>query len=210
MILLFIVAAVIAIGLTSGAVGLVQTMSASGSGSNPSVPNVPNTASSGSVQPNATGIVVSNSDQSLTGTYIGPDPSTYPGPTNQYPDAAVWNICTAVAIAEGFNQGAGVAPYDLNNPGDLSPGDEAGQPTAGAAQYHGGSYVIVFRTCEAGFIALYTKFANIRAGRSKVYPVTATWTQVAKLYAGNWQNWLTNVTNYLGVDINSRPADYSV
>jgi hypothetical protein len=149
-----------------------------------------------------------NSDGSLTGSSITNDSSTWPGASNQYPNGSVWDICTAVALAEGYNGGPGVAPYDLNNPGDLSPGDEAGQATAGKPEVHDGSSIIHFALAEGGFIALYTKFFNIVSGNSKVYPKTFTWAQVAQKYAGNSAAWLTNVTNYLGVDPASTPATY--
>jgi hypothetical protein len=158
---------------------------------------------------NTTGVVISNSDQSLTGSYITQDSSTWPGASPQYPDAACWNICAAVAFAEGYNLGPGAAPYDLNNPGDLSPGDEAGQATSGPAQVHDGSSIIAFATAEGGWIALYTKFENIRQGRSKVYPASWTWAQVAAEYAGNSMAWLSNVTSYLGIDPNTTPAAYN-
>ena len=151
---------------------------------------------------------MSQSDQSLTGQFITPDPSTWPGASDLYPNANVWNICAAVALAEGFNLGPGTAPYDLNNPGDLSPGDEAGQPTSGPPQVHDGSSIVCFATAEGGFTALYTKFENIVTGRSKVYPSTWTWAQVAAKYAGNSAAWLGNVTNYLGVSPASTPASY--
>lgn len=207
MILVLIIVTTVILATAAKVFG-VQSVTAALTSSPSTVPVVTNTASSANVS-NDTGMTVSNSDQSLTGSYIAPDPSTWPGATPLYPDQSVWNICTAVALAEGFNQGVGTAPYDLNNPGDLSPGDESGQAVAGPPQVHDGSSIIMFATCEGGFIALYKKFANIRAGKSKVYPVTATWTQVAKLYAGNWQNWLNNVTSYLGVDPNSTPAQYT-
>jgi hypothetical protein len=150
---------------------------------------------------NDTGVVVYNSDSSLTGSQITADPSTWPG------DDKIWNICAAVAIAEGYNLGDGAAPFDLNNPGDLSPGDEDGQRTNGS-QPHGGSFVIVFQLAEGGWTALYHKFSNIVAGRSSVYPKSFTWAQVAAKYAGNSAAWLANVTNYLGVDPSSTPAQY--
>jgi hypothetical protein len=150
-----------------------------------------------------------NSDASLTGSPITNDPSTWPGLQAAYPNASVWDICTAVALAEGYNDGPGVAPYDLNNPGDLSPGDEAGQAVAGPPENHDGSEIIDFATVEAGFIALYVKFFNIASGNSRVYPKTATWAQVAAIYAGDSANWLKNVTNYLGVDPSSTPAQYA-
>ena len=149
------------------------------------------------------------SDGSLTGSPITNDPATYPGASSLYPNAQIWNICTAVAIAEGFNAGSGTAPYDLNNPGDLSPGDEAGQATGGPPQSHGGSSIINFYSVENGFIALYTKFSNMVNGLSSVYPKTWTWAQVAEKYAGNSAAWLNNVTMYLGVEATSTPAQYA-
>ncbi len=149
------------------------------------------------------------SDGSLTGAPITQDPGTWPGSVPGYSNGNVWNIAAAVALAEGYNDGPGTAPYDLNNPGDLSPGDEAGQAVAGPPQFHGGSNIIFFQTVEGGFIALYTKFFNIVTGNSKVYPKTYTWTQVAAKYAGDSANWLNNVTNYLGVDPSSTPAQYA-
>jgi hypothetical protein len=151
---------------------------------------------------NETGVSVYHSDGSLTGSTINGDPSTWPGTDK------IWNICIAVALAEGYNNGIGCAPFDLNNPGDLSPGDEAGQSTCGGAQEHGGSAIIVFCTAEAGWSALYTKFSNVVNGRSDVYTPSMTWTAIAHKYAGNWQAWLNNVTNYLGVDPNSTPYQY--
>lgn len=151
---------------------------------------------------NDSGVSVYSSDGSLTGSPITNDPSTWPG------GDAIYNICAAVAMAEGYNLGDGSAPYDLNNPGDLSPGDEASQDTCGGAQQHGGSAIIVFCTAEGGWTALHTKFANIVGGRSSVYPPTWTWTQIAQKYAGNWSAWLNNVTSYLGVDANSTPGQY--
>lgn len=142
------------------------------------------------------------SDGSLTGVPITQNPKTWPG-DDKY-DA----ICTAVALAEGYSQGVGTAPYDLNNPGDLSPGDEHGQQTCGPAQYHGGSEVIFFCTVELGWTALRTKFVDIVNGNSRVYAKTDTWADVAAKYAGNAGAWLANVTSYLGVDPSSTPADY--
>lgn len=142
------------------------------------------------------------SDGSITGSAITNNASTWPGSDNY------WNICAAVALAEGYNQGQGVAPYDLNNPGDLSPGDENGQATCGSAQYHGGSNVIFFCTAEGGWAALRQKFINIVTGASSVYGSDDSWSTVASKYAGNSSAWLNNVTSYLGVDPSSTPADY--
>ena len=150
---------------------------------------------------NDSGVTVYFSDRSLTGSEITANPATWPG------DDKIWNICAAVAMAEGYNLGNGAAPFDLNNPGDLSPGDEDGQRTNGS-QPHGGSFVIVFVTSEGGWTALYHKFSNIVSGRSSVYPKSLTWSQVAAKYAGNSAAWVANVTNYLGVDPSSTPEQY--
>ena len=143
-----------------------------------------------------------SSDSSLTGAAITEDPSTWPGSDK------VWNICKAVARAEGYHLGPGTAPYDLNNPGDLSPEDEAGQKTCGNPQHHDGSDIINFCEAEGGWRALHAKFLRIVAGRSKGYPQSWTWRQIAGQYAGNSAPWIANVTKYLGVDPASTPAQY--
>jgi hypothetical protein len=167
---------------------------------------VPSLSSAGSTAPqqtmNSTGVNMYKSDGSLTGSSITNDPSTWPG------SDPIWNICAGVALAEGYNGGPGVAPYDLNNPGDLSPGDEAGQATCGGAQVHDGSAIILFCTAEGGWNALYTKFSNIVTGRSSTYSSTWSWSQVGAKYAANSAAWVTNVCNYLGVDPSTTPAAY--
>jgi hypothetical protein len=154
------------------------------------------------IETNDSGVEMHRSDSSLTGSEITADVSSWPGSDK------IWNICAAVALAEGFNEGQGTAPYDLNNPGDLSPGDEAGQATGGPPQTHDGSSIICFATAEGGWNALYAKFAHIVNGHSHVYPATWTWAQVAQKYAGDSANWLKNVTDYLGVDPSTTPAQY--
>ena len=173
---------------------------------NPVASNVA-ASSTGTVETNANPGHYSNG--SLTGSEITNDPSTWPGVQSGFSNGSIWDIVTAVALAEGYNQGSGVAPYDLNNPGDLSPGDEQGQAVAGPPENHDGSEIIDFSTAEGGFIALYIKFFNIASGNSKVYPKTLTWTQVAAIYAGDSGNWVKNVTNYLGVNPSSTPAQYA-
>lgn len=153
---------------------------------------------------NDSGVAQHASDKSLTGAEITERPDSWPGSDTDL----IWNIVAAVALAEGYNGGPGVAPYDLNNPGDLSPGDEAGQEIGGAPQVHDGSAIICFALAEGGFQALYTKFSNIVNGRSHVYPASMTWAQVAAKFAGNAGTWLTNVTGYLGVTAQSTPAQY--
>lgn len=128
---------------------------------------------------------------------------TNPGNEND----PVWRTCYAVAAAEGFGP-ADNASTKMNNPGDLSPGDEHGQLTAGPAEFHGGSYLIHFATVEGGWTALHDKIQNIVNGTSTVYSPDWTWLQIAQKYAGNWQAWADNVTSYLGVKTSDRFGDY--
>jgi hypothetical protein len=137
------------------------------------------------------------SDKSITGAVITNNPATWPG------CSLLWNICAAVAMAEGYNRGAGYVPYDLNNPGDLS--DYA---SSYGSQLHDGSQVTTFPTAETGWNALYNKWSAIISGTSTSYPAGSTWAQIAAIWAGNSSAWLNNVTNYLGVDPNDTPGNY--
>jgi len=108
----------------------------------------------------------------------------------------IWDICRAIAVAEGYNTNG--AAFQLNNPGDLSPGDEYGQPTGGVAEWHGGSYIIHFASAFGGWNALYTKVSNIIFGKSKVYGQNWTISQIAEKWAGNSTAWANNVAKELG------------
>lgn len=118
----------------------------------------------------------------------------------------IWDVCNAIAKAEGYDQ-TSAAPFKLNNPGDLSPGDEHGFATSGPSEFHGGSYVIHFATAGDGWQALYTKISNIVQGASNVYDVEWTWEQIGAKYAAD-ANWARNVAANLGVDPTSTLSDY--
>lgn len=109
----------------------------------------------------------------------------------------IWDVCRAIAHAEGFDV-QGAAPQLLNNPGDLSPGDEGGFATAGPAEYHGGSYVIHFASTDDGWGALYAKFQNILESNSRVYQPDMSWQQIGAKYASD-PNWGAHVAAALGV-----------
>lgn len=132
---------------------------------------------------------------------ITPDPATWPRGDR------LWDICRAIAHAEGYDRGPGTAPWDLNNPGDLSPGDEHGYGTAGPAEFHGGSYIIHFATPADGWNALRLKFFNAANGYSNVYLPDMTWAQIAAKYAGDAANWGRNVAANLGVDLETTLND---
>ena len=133
---------------------------------------------------------------------ITQDPASWPNGDQ------IGNVCHAIALEEGYNLGPGHAAFDLNNPGDLSPGDEHGFATAGPAQWHGGSYIIHFATPNDGWGALLAKFRAIAAGRSTHYSADWTWEQIGSVYAGDSETWARNVAGYLGVDPGSTLSDY--
>lgn len=119
----------------------------------------------------------------------------------------IWNVCQAIAIAEGADE-PGTAPDRYNNPGDLSKGDEHGQPVIGYTKLPDGEVLIIFANKEAGWNALYSKIANIVAGRSSTYSPRMTWRQIAGKYAGNSQAWVNNVARELGVQPDDVFANY--
>lgn len=114
----------------------------------------------------------------------------------------IWNICRAIAVAEGANK-QGSNPDRLNNPGDIS--DGAG--TFGF-ENHSGSNITTFPDKDTGWKWLYRKINNILLGNSNVYTTDMTWTQFAQKYAGNWQPWVEIVTGRLGVTPDEKIGDY--
>lgn len=150
-----------------------------------------------SAEVNESGVTVYRSDGSLTGATITEEEGTWPGSDR------IWEICAAIARAEGFNRGAGYVPYDLNNPGDISDGAK----TYGS-QPHSGSNVTTFPTAEIGWQWLYDKIERMVTGKSSTYPANTPWSGIAVTWAGNSAPWLANVIDYLGVSSDSTPADY--
>lgn len=124
------------------------------------------------------------------------DPTTWPSGDK------IWNICQAIAKAEGAAI-AGSVPDRANNPGDVTDGIS----TYGALG-SGCSNVTHFPTKQVGWNALYTKVSNIISGASITYCANWTWTQIAQKWSGNWQPWVTNVTGALGVDPTSTVEEY--
>lgn len=119
----------------------------------------------------------------------------------------VWDVCRAIAIAEGAND-PGSVPDKYNNPGDLSRGDEHGQSVAGYVTLGCGEGEIIFSTKQDGWDALYKKISAAASGSSKIYLPSLTWAQVASHYAKNSVNWLANVTKTLGVSASDTLGGY--
>src|SRR5882724_6192523 len=91
----------------------------------------------------------------------------------------VWNVCRAIARAEGANV-QGDNPDRLNNPGDISDG----AATYGS-ENHSGSSVTKFPDKQTGWKWLYDKINNAFVmGQSHKYSPNMTWTQVAQVWAG--------------------------
>jgi hypothetical protein len=128
---------------------------------------------------------------------ITADESTWPS------GDVVWNVARAIARAEGANV-AGTVPDTLNNPGDISDGGA----TYGF-EMHSGSAVTHFPDKQTGWQWLYNKLHNAFVlGQSHVYSPNMTWTDLAQKWAGDWQNWVTNVTGPLNVSQDDRVGDY--
>jgi hypothetical protein len=128
---------------------------------------------------------------------ITTDPNTWPAGDR------VWDICRAIALAEGFNVPS-AAPFLLNNPGDISDGSS----TFGYEQ-HSGSKITKFPDAQTGWQWLYDKIKNHVTGRSSVYPRSLTVTQFSQKYAANWQPWKTIVGRQLNLNSDTQSfSDY--
>jgi hypothetical protein len=125
---------------------------------------------------------------------ITSDPTTWPLASPDRPNAKIWEVAHAVARAEGYDQ-PDSNPFRLNNPGDISDGymTFGGEP-------HSGSNVTHFPSPEIGWQWLYDKLNRIVQGRSSIYSPEMTWMELGQKWAGDWQNWVGNVTRELKVD----------
>ncbi|SRR6266851_615274 len=135
------------------------------------------------------------------GTGSGPmsitfDESTWPSGNR------VWNVCRAIARAEGANV-EGSNPDRLNNPGDISDGG-----LKYGFEFHSGSSITRFPDKQTGWAWLYQKVSNIVAGKSTVYSASWTWTKLAQKWAGNWKPWVAIVTGSLGVSPDETVGSY--
>src|SRR5258707_6736343 len=115
----------------------------------------------------------------------------------------VWNVCRAIARAEGANV-EGDNPDRLTNLGDIS--DDG---ITYGFEPHSGSSVTKFPDKETGWQWLYNKIQNAFVlGKSHVYSPSMTWTQLAQKWAANWRPWLDEVSGSLGVAADETVGSY--
>lgn len=114
----------------------------------------------------------------------------------------IWDICRAIAYAEGANI-SGSVPDRTNNPGDISDGGSEYGHTAAD-----GSNVTDFPDKATGWQWLYNKVSAIINGKSSVYDANWTIAQVSQKWAGNSGAWANNVASRLGVSTDSTWTDY--
>ncbi len=114
----------------------------------------------------------------------------------------IWNVCRAIARAEGANI-EDSNPDRLNNPGDIS--DEA---VIYGFEFHSGSSITKFPDKQTGWNSLYRKIQRIATGHSAVYLASMTWPEFAQKWAANWRPWVAEVTGSLGVDPDETIGSY--
>ena len=175
---------------------IVSSMGQNASGSPATQDSGQGTAPSPTINTGGIDNVPDPGTPSIAGLHITNDPSTWPAGDR------VWNVCRAIAMAEGANI-AGSVPDRFNNPGDISDGAHQFSQT-----FEGGSMVTLFPDKPTGWQWLYSKVFNAASGQSSVYSPDMTWIQIAQKWAGNWEAWVTNVTNYLQVTQDSTLNDY--
>lgn len=162
------------------------TQSSSTGGRMSEVPNAVATAVPDDATRTDSNIGATSLDSWRTGG-ITTDPDTWPS------GDAIWDICRAIALAEGYNTNG--AAFKLNNPGDIS--DGASQYNS---EFHDGSNITHFPDAVTGWNWLYQKISNHINGKSSTYPASMTITEFAKKYAGQWSNWKTIVGQQLQVN----------
>ena len=105
----------------------------------------------------------------------------------------LWEFAQAIAKAEGYGPPEN-NPTRLFNPGDISDGFHLY-----GGEHYSGSDVTHFPDHETGWAWLRDKLQNCMNGASHIFKPSMTFRQFAQKYAGDWQNWVMNVTLELGV-----------
>ena len=103
----------------------------------------------------------------------------------------VTRLSEAIATAEGYFV-SGSQPNRKNNPGDIETG----------------GIVNTYATTEAGWDALYRQVSMMFDGSSSHYNPGMTIEQIGYVYSPDGaENWIANVTGYLGVTRNTTLND---
>lgn len=132
-----------------------------------------------------------------TNTPIQPSSSPTPDPTLQAYNPGLYDLATAISIAEGFPV-TGSIPQRANNPGDLVRGD-VGFGTLGSQN------VTVYGSVQDGWSALWFELSLIQLGQSDYYTPGETFAAMARTYTGSaGVDWANNVVSSL------RSKGYSV
>lgn len=118
----------------------------------------------------------------------------------QVPSDKVKTIAQAIAHAEGFGVNNAI-PTRAHNPGDLKMGDIGNGAINGKT---------VFASDVDGWNALYKQIDLMVSGGSAYYTATDSWRRIAQTWVGtsDYVNWLSTVTNDLGVDPDSTLQEY--
>jgi hypothetical protein len=112
-------------------------------------------------------------------------------------------VCKAIAVAEGYGKPG--PTQHANNPGNLCDDGDVG---CGCVQTSGpnGAKITIYKTVDAGWLALSKKVGRMLRGASKVYTLDMTIAQVAIKWSGD-PNWGFNVANCLEVKPTTRLID---
>jgi hypothetical protein len=108
-------------------------------------------------------------------------------------------LARAIAYAEGFYS-QGSAPQRAHNPGAIKVPGWTGPVT-------GSEGISVFASDDAGWEALYHQLDVIATGRSGIYSLGMTISEMARRWTATQQSaWASNVARSLGVSTNTQLA----
>jgi hypothetical protein len=126
---------------------------------------------------------------------VGSDPLSFWSPTSY--SYEVTQLAQAIARAEGFYQ-SGSAPARAHNPGAIKVPGWTGPVT-------GSEGISVFTSDAQGWEALYRQLDLIADGRSGIYTLGMTITDMARRWTATAQSsWATTVASSLGVSTNTK------
>ena len=117
------------------------------------------------------------------------------------PGSKTKSIAKAIAHAEGFGI-SGALPTRTHNPGDLKAGDVGNGQTNGKT---------IFASDTDGWNALYKQIDLMISGKSNYYQPSDSWRRIAQIWTGDpsdYVNWMSTVTDDLGVDPDSTLQEY--